>query len=77
VRATAAPPARKMIAEKSLSWNHATNASIRRTLKSLLIDTWPTYVLIDREGKIITANQKDLSGKNLDTTLEKLMPERK
>ena len=69
--------ARKMIAEKDLNWSHATNASIRETLKSLLIDTWPTYVLIDRKGKVITANQSDLSGKNLETTLAKLMPGRK
>ena len=66
--------ARKMISEKDLNWSHATNTSIRQTLKSLLIDTWPTYVLIDRKGKVITANQNDLSGKNLDATLEKLMP---
>jgi|WetSurSiteA1Bulk_404760.scaffolds.fasta_scaffold14129_2 thiol-disulfide isomerase/thioredoxin len=64
--------ARKMIAEKGLNWRHATKASIHRTLKSLLIDTWPTYVLIDWDGKIISANQIDLSGKNLDTTLENL-----
>lgn len=65
---------KKAVAENDLNWSHATHASISGTLKSLLIDTWPTYVLIDRKGKVITANQSDLSGKNLEATLAKLMP---
>ena len=69
------PKAREMIAEKSLGWIHATYASIRQTLeRSFRIRAWPAYVLLDREGKILSSRDEDLRGAALDRTLERLMP---
>lgn len=69
------PKARKMIGEKSLGWTHATFASIRETLeRSFRIRVWPTYVLLDRDGKIIFSRNEELRGAALDRTLERLLP---
>jgi len=67
--------AREMIVRKNLRWTHATYASIRESLeRSFRIRAWPTYVLLDRAGKIVSSRDSDLIGAALDRTLERLIP---
>jgi len=65
--------ARKMIAEKDLLWTQATYGSIRPFLeRSFRIRAWPTYVLLDRAGKVVSSRDEDVRGPALDRTLEGL-----
>lgn len=66
--------ARKMIANRNLAWTHATYGSIRQTLeRSFRIRGWPTYVLVDPYGTVVSSRDADVRGPALDRTLEALL----
>ena len=64
--------ARKLVAERGVAWPQAT---LESTKSRLTVYAFPTTVLLDPTGKIISmgANQ-ELRGKSLEITLEKLLP---
>ena len=69
---------KKFLTDKGITWPQATTASIKDLLdKRFRITAFPTTVLLDPQGKIISLGQRDqpkLRGKELFDTLEKLMP---
>lgn len=69
---------KKFMTEKGMTWTQATTDSIQDLLdKRFRITAYPTTVLLDPQGKIISLGQREqmpLRGKELFTTLEKLMP---
>jgi thiol-disulfide isomerase/thioredoxin len=65
---------RRVVTAQGVTWPQARLAS---TKDHLTTKVPPTTILIDRDGRIVslgTAN--DLRGKNLEATLEKLLPAR-
>jgi thiol-disulfide isomerase/thioredoxin len=67
-------PARKLVAERGVGWPQATLASIKDRLK---VYAFPTTILLDPAGKIISMGANgELRGKNLEITLEKVLPPR-
>lgn len=69
---------KKFMTDKGMTWTQATTDSIQELLdKRFRITAYPTTVLLDPQGKIISLGQRDqmrLRGKELFDTLEKLMP---
>jgi hypothetical protein len=64
-----------MVAEKGVTWTQATYASIKELVQTRFrIRSWPTYLLLDGQRKIIVAEGDELRGENLAPTLEKLLP---
>ena len=72
--------ARALIAEKKITWPQATTPSIKDLLEfRLRIKAYPSAVLLDPQGRIISLGQKDhlpLKEKKLLQTLEKLLPQK-
>jgi peroxiredoxin len=65
--------------KNDLLWTQATIDSIREIIRSYRVHTYPTTLLIDPEGKIISLNQtkKDqpsLRGRDLLKSLDRLLP---
>ena len=69
---------KKFLVDKGVTWTQATTDSIKELLeKRFRITAYPTTVLLDPNGKIISLGQKDqprLRSKELLVTLETLMP---
>jgi thiol-disulfide isomerase/thioredoxin len=69
---------KKFLTEKEVTWTNATTPSIKElTAKRFRITAFPTTLLLDPEGKIISLGRRDqlpLRGKDLLETLEKLLP---
>jgi thiol-disulfide isomerase/thioredoxin len=67
--------ARHFVAERGVRWTQAREASIKDlTARSFRVETWPTTVLIDRNGRIVSADrvelgQPGLRGETLAKTL--------
>jgi thiol-disulfide isomerase/thioredoxin len=67
-------PARTLVAERGVGWPQATLGS---TKGRLTVYAFPTTILLDPAGKIISMGAKEeLRGKNLEITLERLLPAR-
>lgn len=67
------------LGKNGLEWTQATRESIREVIRSFRIHSYPTTMLLDPEGKIISLNQtkKDqpsLRGNDLLKSLDKLLP---
>jgi thiol-disulfide isomerase/thioredoxin len=68
--------ARALVAEKGVTWPQARADSIKPTIERFHIVPYPTYVLLDREGRIVSwggKGQLPLRGPDLMTTLEKVL----
>jgi peroxiredoxin len=69
---------KKFVAEKGITWTNATTESINELIEQRFrIIAYPTTILLDSQGKIISLGRKDqmpLRGEELMGTLEKLMP---
>ncbi|HRH41580.1 MAG TPA: TlpA disulfide reductase family protein [Pyrinomonadaceae bacterium] len=68
------------LVKNGMTWSQARFDSIGKTLKNLRISSFPTTILIDPEGKIISLNQTnkgqpDLRGRDLLTSLDEILPE--
>ena len=72
--------ARALIAEKGITWPQATTSSIKDLLEfRLRIKAFPSNVLIDPQGRVISLGLKDqlpLKQEKLLHTLEKLLPQK-
>jgi thiol-disulfide isomerase/thioredoxin len=69
--------AKAVIAEKGVPWRQARPDSVKTIVERIHIIGYPTYVLLDREGKIVSSGGKGqlpLDGPELATTLEKVLP---
>jgi thiol-disulfide isomerase/thioredoxin len=65
-------PARTLVAERGVGWPQATLAS---TKDRLSVYAYPTAILLDPSGTIVSMGEKgELRGKNLEITLERLLP---
>ncbi len=67
------------IVKNGMNWQHARFDSIGKVLKSYRVSSYPTTILIDPEGKIISLNQTnkgqpDLRGRDLLTSLDEVLP---
>jgi peroxiredoxin len=69
---------KKFLTEKAVTWTNATTPSIKElTNKKFRIVAFPTTILLDPKGKIVSMGRKGqlpLRGKELLETLEKLLP---
>lgn len=69
---------KKFLTEKEIAWTNATTPSIKELVhKKFRIVAFPTTILVDPKGKIVSfgrTNQLPLRGKELLETLEKLIP---
>ncbi|MGH9801443.1 MAG: TlpA family protein disulfide reductase [Blastocatellia bacterium] len=73
------PDVKNWLDKNGLEWTQATRESIREVIRSFRIHSYPTTMLLDPDGKIISLNQtkKDqpsLRGNDLLKSLEKLLP---
>jgi thiol-disulfide isomerase/thioredoxin len=73
------PAVREWLEKNGLAWTQARRESILETLKSLRIHSYPTTMLLDPEGKIISLSQTrkgepGLRGDDLLKSLDKLLP---
>ena len=68
---------RKWVAEMDLSWVHATSASVQDIiLKRFGVVTFPTHILVDREGRVVSAGdpgQPPLKKDQLAATVEEVV----
>jgi thiol-disulfide isomerase/thioredoxin len=65
-------PAKKLVAERGVEWPQATLGS---TKNRLTVYAFPTTILLDPAGKIISMGGKEeLRSKNLEITLERVLP---
>jgi peroxiredoxin len=68
---------KKFISEQGITWTNATTASIKELIEQRFrITAFPTTILLDPKGKIISLGRKDqlpLRGEELLNTLENLM----
>lgn len=65
--------------KNGLDWTQATRESIREVIRSFRIHSYPSTMLLDHNGKIISLNQTkkgqpDLRGNDLLKSLDKLLP---
>ncbi len=71
-------PVKKLLTEKGITWVNATPPSIKELVhERFRIIAFPTTILLDPKGKIVSLgrkNQLPLRGKELLETLEKLLP---
>ena len=64
---------RKLLDKERVEWPQATFESIRELVeKQVRIGAYPTYILLDRERKIICTGE-ELRGTKLVPTLQKLL----
>jgi thiol-disulfide isomerase/thioredoxin len=68
------------LVKNGMMWSQARFDSIGKVLKNYRISSFPTTILIDPEGKIISLNQTnkgqpDLRGRDLLTSLDEILPE--
>ena len=72
--------ARALIAEKAITWPQATTPSIKDLLEfRLRVKAYPSNVLLDPQGRVISLGLKDhlpLKQEKLLQTLEKLLPQK-
>jgi len=73
------PQVKTWLEKNGLVWTQATLDSIRDVIRSFRIHTYPTTLLIDPEGKIISLNQTkkgqpSLRGQDLLKSLDRLLP---
>ncbi|HVG08977.1 MAG TPA: TlpA disulfide reductase family protein [Thermoanaerobaculia bacterium] len=68
---------KKLVAEQGLSWIHATSASVQDIiLKRFGVDRFPTHILVDREGLIVSVGdpgQRPLKKESLPATVEEVV----
>jgi thiol-disulfide isomerase/thioredoxin len=66
------------VAEKGIGWTQASRESIKDLItRRFRINSWPTTVLLDPDGKVISLGDKDelpLMDKGLLNTLKKILP---
>jgi thiol-disulfide isomerase/thioredoxin len=68
--------ARRVEEKYQLAWRTAASATtVQYVTQRLRIASWPTHILLDPEGRIITASDSDLRGAALESTLYKLLPD--
>ena len=69
---------KEFLAEKGMTWTQATPESIKELVKKRFrITAYPTTMLLDPQGRIISLGRKDqppLRGEKLFSTLEKILP---
>ena len=69
---------KKFVAEKGMTWPQATTESIGELAKKRFrVTAYPTLVLLDPNGKIVSLSRKDqmpLRGEKLLETLDKVLP---
>ena len=69
--------ARRVEAENRLTWRTAASpAAVRFAKKRLRVASWPTHVLLDPQGRIVSADPAELRGEGLSITLDRLLPVR-
>jgi peroxiredoxin len=73
------PQVKTMLEKNELLWTQATLDSIRDVIRSFRIHSYPTTLLVDPEGKIISLNQTrkgqpSLRGQDLLKSLDRLLP---
>ena len=73
------PKVRTWLIQNELAWTQATPDSIREVIRSYRVHSYPTTLLIDPEGKIISLNQAKkgqpaLRGQDLLKSLDRLLP---
>lgn len=71
---------RTFVSEKGVTWTQATKQSTETLVNTRFrINSWPTTVLLDPQGKIVSIGSRDmpLRGEGLSETLSKLLPEAK
>lgn len=73
------PDVKNWLEKNGLDWTQATRESIREVIRNFRIHSYPTTLLLDPDGKIISLNQtkKDqpaLRGNDLLKSLDKLLP---
>ena len=72
---------REFLAERGLTWPQARTESIKRLFeRRFQIGTWPTMILLDRDGRVISSGREDLGepglkGEALLRTLSELFRE--
>ena len=66
------------VTEQGMTWTEATRESIEDLInKRFRINAWPTTVLLDPEGKVVSLGEENhllLRDKGLLNTLEKILP---
>ena len=72
--------ARAFIAEHEMTWTQATEESVKELIdERLMVRAWPTAILLDPEGKILSVGRRSdelgLRFEKLDETLETLLGE--
>jgi len=68
--------AKAVISEKALAWPQARPDSVKTVIDRFHIVPYPTYVLLDKDGRVVSWGQKGqlpLDGPELATTLEKVL----
>ena len=72
-------PIKEWLKRNGLNWTQATPDSIQKLQRSYRIDRFPTTMLIDPDGKVVSLNrtrkgEPNLRGRNLLKTLDDLLP---
>ena len=69
--------AREFVAQEEMTWPQATEESVKDFLvEGLMVRAWPTAILLDPDGKIISLGRRDEPGlrfEKLEKTLEELL----
>jgi thiol-disulfide isomerase/thioredoxin len=73
------PQVKSILEKNAMTWTQARRESILPVIRNLRVHTFPTTVLIDKEGKVVSLNntkqgQADLRGKDLLKSLDELLP---
>jgi len=73
------PQVKTWLEENELTWTQATTDSILGVIRSFRVHSFPTTLLIDPEGKIISLDQTkkgqpSLRGQDLLKSLDRLLP---
>jgi thiol-disulfide isomerase/thioredoxin len=73
------PQVKSALEKNGMTWTQARRESIIPVIRNLRVHTFPTTVLIDKDGKVVSLNnakqgQADLRGKDLLKSLDGLLP---
>jgi tartrate dehydratase beta subunit/fumarate hydratase class I family protein len=73
------PQVKSALEKNGMTWTQARRESIIPVIRNLRVHTFPTTVLIDKDGKVVSLNntkqgQADLHGQDLLKSLDGLLP---
>src|SRR5262249_12535064 len=73
------PQVKSILEKNGMTWTQARRESIIQVIRNLRIHTFPTTLLIDKDGKVVSLNnvrqgQPDLRGRDLLKSLDELLP---